>query len=191
MDVSILPYSVEHYNELPELMHAKESFDTSNALDIISGEIAQLSKKYGVEKDLGAIMLHNRFFLGPDEKLVKTGNVAVPWNMQSGSEEWANVVPSSWRFTDEGLMPYEFAHGVPVTAMNQAFLGELRSVLEKRKLENVVGISALDEEYWNKNGFMEFTSGRANVTLPFDLLPNEGGAIDALWDFAGNNRYRQ
>lgn len=31
---------------------------------------------------------------------------------------------------------------------------------------------------------MEFTSGRANITLPFDIAPHDGNIIDAMWQFS-------
>ena len=31
---------------------------------------------------------------------------------------------------------------------------------------------------------MEFTSGRANITLPFDIAPNDGNNVDAMWQFS-------
>ena len=191
MAVLSLPYSVEHYNGLPDLEEAKTRFDNSNALDAITGEIASVFLKHRAEKKFGAILLHNHFFLGAHEKLVNIGSVAVPWDMESGSAEICEVGPSAWRFTNEGLVPYEFTHGGKPAALDQAFLDDLRDVLVKCKLENTLGISKLDEGYWSKPSFMEITSGRANITLPFDLAPNAGGAIDAMWHFeAGEGQTR-
>ena len=147
--------------------------------------------KHHVENFLGISLLHNHFFLKQHEKLVTVNSVAVPWDTTSGAMELANVNATAWRFTNRGLAPYEFAHAADVEVSLgrhpiQSFLLELAAVLEKWHLTNILGICSLPENSLSKPPTMEFTSGRANITLPFDIAPHDGNVIDAMWQFSAD-----
>jgi len=68
----------------------------------------------------------------------------------------------------------------------QSFLLELAAILEKGHLANILGICSLPEKSLDRPTTMEFTSGRANITLPFDIAPHDGNVIDAVWQFSTN-----
>ena len=91
---------------------------------------------------------------------------------------------ASWCFTNEGLAPYEFTHrGVKITETPrlQVFFEELGNLLKNRNLDDVLGVCSLDGQPRHAPATMEFTSGRANITLPFDITPKDGSTIDAIW----------
>ena len=115
--------------------------------------------------------------------LVNIGNVAVPWSTNNEASGLAK--PSSWCFTKDGMMPYEFAYGGVKVSMDdhmREFLSECRSVLEKNHASHIFGLCTLDGVSPAQTApTVEFTSGRANITLPFDANPSEGGAIEAMW----------
>lgn len=56
-------------------------------------------------------------------------------------------------------------------------------MLKKAGLQNILGICSLGGRSRDAPTTMEFTSGRANITLPFDITPNDGNTIDAMWQF--------
>ena len=120
--------------------------------------------------------------------LVNVGSVAVPWDATGGAEELADVNASAWRFTDKGIAPYEFTHAAPEISLDsqamQPFVLELRAILEKWDLANILGICSLGEKCIDRPATMEFTSGRANITLHFDIAPHDGNIIDAMWQFS-------
>jgi hypothetical protein len=181
MAIPIFPYSVDYYNSLPDISEAKDQFISSRASDILFSEIGPALVRHHVENLVGVILLHNHFFLNQNEKLIDVGSVAVPC-----TEELANVNASSWRFVDEGIVPYEFVRSateVPLAQM-QPFLEEFRAIINKWNLVNVLGICSLKEESINRPVATEFTSGRANITLPFDITPNDGNVIEAMWQFS-------
>lgn len=190
MTLQVLPYAVEHYNSLPELGAAKEQFESTRASDILFTEIGQAFMKHHVENTLGIALLHNHFLLERHEMLVNVDSVAVPWDTTSGAMELAGVSASAWRFTKQGLAPYEFAHAAVEVSLYrhqmQFFLLELDTILEKHNLANILGICSLGKESIERPTTMEFTSGRANITLPFDIAPHDGDAIDAMWQFSSH-----
>ncbi|KAI9747541.1 MAG: N-acetyl-glucosamine-6-phosphate deacetylase [Chaenotheca gracillima] len=192
MAVPILPYSVGHYNSLPELHAARNQFESTQASEILFTEIGEALLKHNVEKKLGVVLLHNHFLLEPYEILVNVGSVAVPWDARSGAEELTNVTPSSWRFIDGGLTPFEFAHAATNMLLDQqqtqAFLVEFGAILNKLRLANLFGICALGGRSIDGPTTMEFTSGRANITLPFDIAPDDGNTVDAMWQFSSDSR---
>lgn len=95
MAVPVLPYAMEHYNFLPELGVAKDQFESARAFEILFTEVGKAFITHHVEKLLGVILLHNHFLLGPQEVLVNVDSVAVPWDISSGAEEFADVKASA------------------------------------------------------------------------------------------------
>lgn len=181
MAVELLPYSATHFNQLPGIMESAKQLDKIGASESLFRQIGEVFLKYQVQSILGVALLHQHFDLEEREVLVNIGNVAVPWDNQ----KLESVQPSSWRFTKDGLMPYEFTYKGTEIAMDnriREFLSEYKTVLENTDLKNVLGLCTLDGvNSASVTPTMEFTSGRANITLPFDVNPSGGGAVDAMW----------
>ncbi len=110
MACQVLPYAVEYYNSLPELRVVKDRFESAQASKILFMEIGKVFVKHHVEDTLGIALLYNHFLLEQHEMLVNINSVVVPWDVTSGAMELAGVNTSAWRFTDQGLTPYEFAY---------------------------------------------------------------------------------
>ena len=188
MAVPVLPYTAEYYNSLPELQEAKRQFESAQAFEILYMEIGKAFIKHHVENILGAILLHNHFLVGPHEKLVNIeDNIAVPVDT-SGTKQLGPVNASAWRFMTNGIAPYEFTRTEQETSLDsqpmQSFLEEFAAILAKWNLTNIVGITSLKGTPVDGSTTMEFTSGRANITLPFDIAPNDGNVVDAMWQFS-------
>lgn len=181
MAIPILPYSVEHYNSLPELCEAKAQFKSLGASEILSTEIGPVLVRHHVENILDVVLLHNHFLLSQNEKLISISSIAIPC-----AEEFPNVSASSWRFTNEGIAPYEFVCLDAKTSLAQMepFLAEFHTIINKWKLGNIFGICSLKEGSVYRPVTMEFTNGRVNITLPFDIAPNDGNVVDAMWQFS-------
>lgn len=188
MTIAILPYAVEHYNFLLELRVTKDQFESGRASKILFSEIERAFLKHHVEHILSVILLHNHFLLNLDEMLVNVDSVAIPWDARSGSRELTDVNVSAWRFIEKSIASYEFAHAAAGMHLDdrqmQAFFVELDVILEKWNLVNVLGICSLGETPINRSATMEFTSERANITLPFDMAPNDGNVVDVMWQFS-------
>lgn len=190
MASSMLPYAVEYYNSLPELGVAKERYETRKASKTLVADFGKAFVAHHVESILGLALLHNHFLLQNHEILVNVDSVAVPWDVTTGAKELLDVHASSSRFTDDGIAPYEFAHAAPELSLDdhrvQAFVLELGTILNKWNLTDVLGICSLGGKSIDRPATMEFTGGRANITLPFDIAPQDGNAIDAMWQFSSN-----
>lgn len=65
------------------------------------------------------------------------------------------------------------------------FVQEIGSLLREMNLDQLLGLTRVQEPDIRSPGIMEFTSGRANVTVPDAMwaLDNEHGAVEATWQF--------
>jgi hypothetical protein len=187
MSTKILPYTSQHYNSLPSIAEAGSSL-TPTDIALLTSTIGQVCIKHNVQKYFGITLLHNHFPLSDNEMLVSIGSVAVPWKTTSRAPELRDIKGSSWRFTDQGIVPYEFAYDVDSRVDLSdflPFLSELRIVLERLDLMGKLGVCVFASEDLDNTTQVEFTQGRANITLPFDIAPEEGTnrSIEAVWQF--------
>ncbi len=95
---------------------------------------------------------------------------------------------SAWRFTEQGIALYEFAYDVsslPDVSGFQLFISKLRALLDRLGLTEKLGICVFTSKDLNSTTRVEFTQGRANITLPFDIAPKDGPnrSIEAVWQF--------
>ncbi|KAI9748038.1 MAG: hypothetical protein M4579_007327 [Chaenotheca gracillima] len=114
--------------------------------------------------------------------------VAVPWKTASFAEQLRDVKSSAWRFTELGIAPFEFAYDVssrPDVSGFQPFISEPRALLDRLGLTEKLGICVFTGEDPSLTTQIEFTQGRANITLPFDIAPENGPnrSIEAVWRF--------
>lgn len=187
MATAVLPYSAQHYNSLPSIADAGRSLKPAE-IALLTTTIGQVFVKHKVQKLFGIILLHNHFSLDENEILVNIGSVAVPWKTPSLAEQFRDVKGSAWRFTEQGIAPYEFAYDVsslPDVSGFQPFISELRALLNRLGLTEKLGICVFTGEDTDSTTRVEFTQGRANITLPFDIAPEDGPnrSIEAVWQF--------
>lgn len=187
MATAVLPYSAQHYNSLPNIADAGISLKPAD-IALLTTTIGEVFVKHGVQKLFGITLLHNHFTLDTNEMLVNIGSVAVPWETPSLAEQLRDVKGSAWRFTEQGLAPYEFAYDVntrPDIGGFQPFLSELSALLDRLGLTGKLGICCFSREDLDSTTQVEFTQGRANITLPFDISPGDGPdrSIEAVWQF--------
>ena len=193
MATAVLAYNVQQYNSLPNIEDAGINL-TSADIALLTTTIGQVFVKHGVQELFGITLLHNHFPLNADEILVNIGSVAVPWKTSSLAEQLRDVKGSAWRFTNEGVVPYEFVHDValrPDVSGFQPFLSELGALLDRLGLSDKLGVCAFTRDDLNATTQVEFTQGRANITLPFDVSPEDGTdrSIEAVWQFDSSPRW--
>lgn len=188
MATEILFYSSTCFNSLPTIEDAY--MDLSNRdQDRLFSDIGKIFVEHKVEGLFGLSLLHNHFLLEENEILVNIGPVSVPWKTTSLAPQLQNVNSSAWMFTSDGITPYEFIHSESAVAAIEnfpEFLHALHERLDALGLSNTFGIYAVDGK--DNDGLrVEFTQGRANITLPFDIDPQVGSQnfIEAMWEFEG------
>ena len=83
-----------------------------------------------------------------------------------------------------GIAPYEFTRADQETTLDsqpiQSFLTEFRIILAKWNLPNIIDICSLKGTSIERPATMKFISERANITLPFNVAPNDDNVVDAL-----------
>jgi hypothetical protein len=177
MAIPLLPYSVEYYNLLPELCKAKDQFKSLGASEILFNKIGPALIRHYIEGILGVVLLYNHFLLSQNEKFIGFGSIAVPY-----TGELPNITASSWYFIGESIIPYEFfCSDIKISlAQMQPFLAEFRTIINKWKLANIFGICSLKEESIGGPVTTEFISRYTNITLPFDITPDNGNLINII-----------
>ena len=176
----VLPPSSDHFNSLPEIIQSDHVFKKRCTPEVL-GDICQIFRKYRVQDIFGLALLHQHFEIQQNEKLVTFGNVAIPIR---SSPDGLSVAASRWAFSGDKLIPYEFTAGAENIDMDThvAFLVEMSQALRSSALADNLGLcSAGSIAGKDSEPTMEFTSGRDNVTLPFDRDPLEGNSVDAAW----------
>ena len=66
----------------------------------------------------------------------------------------------------------------------QTFLNNFCAFINKWKLVDILGICSLREGSIDDPVSVEFTSGRASITLLFDVALDDGDVVDAIWQFS-------
>ncbi|KFY23518.1 hypothetical protein V491_02505 [Pseudogymnoascus sp. VKM F-3775] len=183
---AVLPYSSHHYNTLPEFFVAKETFKAKSASQTIDTTLATLFLRHNVHDNLGIQMLHTHFEISDEERLVGIGSVAVP--IELDINVGSAIKPLVYRFVPSGVAVCEWTQGDDANEVDlssppyAAFMAELRTVLDEAGLMDVLGIFVRQPGDGDMKG-VEFTAGRANITLHKDN-PTEGGtSVEASWVF--------
>jgi hypothetical protein len=195
MTVILLPYNSSHYDTLPDIMDAGKRLESSGVLESLDASVGSIFVKHGLANQFGLILLHhNHFRMSPTEKLVSFGNAAIPCDDIRGSKASQYFRGASWRFTPEGLAPFEFIYAPPsnasipnlsVDSHHQNFLVDLGKILEEPKLIDMFGLCVLGPRDIDSPPTFEIASGRANITLDVSSHGEEGGSIQTIWKFGG------
>lgn len=192
--LTALPYSAEHYDSLPDIMDAAESLASSGVLSSLASSIGSIFVKHGTEDIFGLILLHRHFDMEPTERLVEFGNVSVPWDVTSNGEEMGKIQPVSWRFVGGGIVPYEFTANQLGQLLEgcdyDAFVNHLSNALQSMRLDHTFGLCRMTSSAIHGHPTMEFTSGRANVTVPDSMwaLDCDSAAVEAAWQFGSQGK---
>ncbi|KAI1132210.1 hypothetical protein F5Y10DRAFT_261456 [Nemania abortiva] len=187
--LTALPYSHEHYDSLLDIMDAANALESSGILTSLTSSIGRIFIKHGVENVFGLALLHKHFDMEPTEMLVEFGNVSVPWDAECNKSEIHRITPTSWRFITGGIAPYEFTAGettsLPGDQNYDEFTLELGNLLRDMHLDQLLGFRQIGKSTIESPAIMEFTSGRANVTVPDALWAQnkDYAAVEAAWQF--------
>lgn len=123
----------------------------------------------------GIGILHRHFDVAANERLVEVNQVSTPWRVGDAERTGGKIAPTSWLFKGNQLIPYEFRF-VRVNAGNSPepqpadypqFLQDLAGTLRQLKLQRYLSLTVHPSPGYQ--GSVEFTAGRANVSL----LPHE------------------
>lgn len=193
--LAALPYSTKHYDSLPDIMDAAKSLTASGALEDLANSIGSIFIKHGMENTFGLILLHRHFDMDPTERLVEFGNVSVPWDITCNEAEMDKIQPVSWRFVDGGVVPYEFTgnqlDSLPEDRNYDRFVKDLGGSLQRLQLDQMLGLCRITTSSVDSPPTMEFTSGRANVTVPDVMwaLGGDSAAVEASWQFGSQGKH--
>ena len=149
-------------------------------------------------KDFALVLIHRHFQLAPNERLVEYNNIAAPWEVDAPLLHLTSrIYPKSWAFIDHKLCPYEFgfeadaAAPVPSCQIPDAFIKDLGTVLLKYGLTRVFGLGWAQVEANTMSvgkQVMEFTTGRANITVAMTEEIQADAYIEASWKFADKDQ---
>lgn len=127
-----------------------------------------------------------------NQKRVDYKGVAVPWKVEPSAISYnglGHLGPRSWAFGGGAIFPYEYyfdLHKPPAVPPNE-FLSDLALVLEKHGLCHVLGVQACGAD---KQPVVEFTEGRANVSVSIDA-DDLTGLVEAMWMFDKDGEERR
>ena len=128
-------------------------------------------------------------------------SVAMPQKTLSLIKQLHDIKGSAQRFIEQGIALYKFAYNVS-SLLNisgfQLFISKLRALLNRLGLTEKLSIYVFTSEDLDLTTQVEFTQGRANITLPFNIAPKDGPnrLIKAVWQFdlspkLGTKTYKQ
>ena len=177
-DVEVLQaYDVHHFNTLPNLLDASHAFNSKDGGDFVDKVFKPLLIKHHLQGKLGIGLLHRHFDLAGSERLVEFNNVSTPWPIEGeGYDVKGAISPSAWLIKAGKLMPYEFNFdpigGEEALDLNSydSFVLEFINVAQNAGLDQVVALRLFPHKGFA--GSLEFTQGKANITLLPDQVSN-------------------
>jgi len=173
IQISDSEYSSDAFSEiLRGIGHCWKHINVRGGQGMIFQELGPLFIKHNIAEKYGIGILHRHFDMAPNERLVEVNHVSTPWREGDCERTGASIVPTSWLFRGNQLIPYEFSF-VGLGAKNKAgrtqpseypqFLQELATTLKKFKLHRYLALVVHPgPEY---QGSVEFTAARANITV--------------------------
>ncbi|KAF8448494.1 hypothetical protein BDZ91DRAFT_751950 [Kalaharituber pfeilii] len=154
------------------------------------------------------MMLHRHFSMEPNELLVEYGNVATPWpvlpptvNSFDALEEYpptvfgGKLVPRCWKVHNGSLIPTEFGYNpqgadygsdqklgpkgrYSEVEFDSGFVTAIVNTLVERNLQDIFGITVVDNVELDGIMGIERTIGRVSITLPVTIPLNSNHPQD-------------
>lgn len=110
MAVAIVHYSHNHFQTLPSLNQARESFLKSGGDELVQGVFKDFFIKHKMEYTFGLAMPHRHFNIPPGQLMVNYNGTATAWNATPG-DGMDKPQPAAWSFSPAGeLVPIEFSY---------------------------------------------------------------------------------
>lgn len=179
MAVAIVHYSHNHFQTLPSLNQARESFLKSGGDELVQGVFKDFFIKHKMEYTFGLAMPHRHFNIPPGQLMVNYNGTATAWNATPG-DGMDKPQPAAWSFSPAGeLVPIEFSyskgHKFEFGEKESVFVAEFRRLLDGRDLRDVFGLCEYPGDDFE--GTCEITIGSANINLkPKDVRQSTTGA---------------
>ncbi|KAI0818295.1 hypothetical protein GGR55DRAFT_674128 [Xylaria sp. FL0064] len=182
-----------HFNRLP---HASEVFpylDEHPLHDTLVEKLRAVFLQHGTWQSFGLSTVHRHFDLTPQERLVEYHSIATPWEEPKHlADVDGHILPANWTYLDGVLTSYEYRFTTtsemergPVPTLPTSFVESLYDMLREHGLESRYGIALLPEGAHDPSNppRLEFTAGRANVTVPYSSAMEEKMAAKMLYLF--------
>jgi len=177
----LLPLQVEPddsvYARLPEYDYATDKFFLGLAADNRMGvlqEVRELIERHGLEEVVAVDLKHRHFQMPSGHVLLEERHIEAQESVMKAAPFTVPMIPFAFVLSDGAWKPYEFVHvecesavhGLELVRNNLDFLGEMRSLLMKHGLEDILGIHILHREHLGlgTHGTIE-TPGRAGDEL--------------------------
>jgi len=189
MPVKVSDYSASTYSDiLKGIGFVWKHLRIRGGEKMVNDQLGPIFLKHGVEKRFGLAVLHRHFDLAPNECLVEVNGVSIPWDVARARGLEGGIAPTSWLFSADQLIPYEFKfidristkeHQEDPTAFPE-FLDELVTALKKNRVQRYLALTVHPAPDFR--GSVEFTVGRANISLAPERI-TEMHTLDASFFF--------
>ncbi|KIX10552.1 uncharacterized protein Z518_01635 [Rhinocladiella mackenziei CBS 650.93] len=179
MEYEVGDYSDEVFKRIPYAVDVFQWVRDNPMPDAVVEQLRVVFIKHRVYDHFGLSIIHRHYDLEPGERVVELENVATPWRVPDADKMsifGGHIVPKNWAYLDGLLHPFEFQYRPEATnphpevpCLTTAFVAELHHVLALHDLLGVYGLALLPENAQDETapGRLEFTAGRANITIPF------------------------
>ncbi|KAK2758697.1 hypothetical protein FQN54_003387 [Arachnomyces sp. PD_36] len=178
------------YDSLPSLPDARDAMIEKKGRDFIDGPLRKFFYEQGVQDKLGVRLLHRHFDMNPNERLVEVRKTSFPIQVGASAEPvipWhaGNIVPQTYRFVGNSLVPCEFAweegqYPTGDLGLGEQFTGQLNQLLEEHDMKDLLGVCRRTPEDTSHLS-MEVTHGRVNVMVPQEEAAPEH--VEAFWAY--------
>jgi len=177
MSFKLTDYSPSSYSDiLVGIGFVWKHLDVRGGSNLVVEKLGPIFRKHGVDTKFGLAILHRHFDLAPNERLVEVNDVTTPWDVNEAATVEGSITPTSWLFSGNSLVPYEYAFvdSKSATALGEqpsafpAFIAELGTALKALKVQRYLALTAHPGPDFK--GSVEFTVGRTNVSVASDRM---------------------
>ncbi|KAJ6021255.1 hypothetical protein N7540_006759 [Penicillium herquei] len=156
------------FHSIFSLHDADKDFQERNGTSFVETKLKSLILQHGVQDIFGVSLVHRHFDLDQGTILVEKDMVTAPWRSDNSfTKHGGKIIPISWFFRDDNVLPYEFGFvpystaGPPRLEDYAPFVKEFFDTVKLHGLENSVGIRRLSGT--ESPGMLECTEGKVNI----------------------------
>lgn len=181
-------YSPACFDNLRYLEDAQKELESRNLTREDLMPVRELFHKHHVQKQLGLTILHRHFNMASNERLVEYGKVTTPWILRSDEIFGGKIVPRVWALHKGELYPTEFGFNpfgettYPDIIFSSEFFSEFKDLFSKLSLDDLFGLTVLDNGNPLDMPGVERTIGRVSLNIPFQE-GETNNTVEAVWTF--------
>lgn len=167
MAVVIAPYSHDHFQSLPDLSVARNTFAQLDGKLLVDEVFRPFFIQCGMDRTFKLAMQHRHFDILPRQKMVSYNNTTTAWDATPG-EGMDEPQPTIWSFSSDGsLAPTEFkyskGHQFVFGEKELDFVDQFKKLLDQEGLTSLFGLCEYPGDDFE--GTCEITNGHANINL--------------------------